>query len=262
MDPDSKWYQNEAYLASAAGGAGAEDFETGMSFIKNAKATANLARSTAAAGMENEMYGGRPLGGPSFDDSATRVRSYPEDTFGDFRSGIEQEGGSPPYPPSVTEDITADIGASPYTLDAYDLMPSEMTQPQRGGSFSDFATGKGQPQITTRRTGPRGMGRYETDITRAYPGDPASLDFTENFPTGYEENFGGMLPGDTRNIRSRNIGTKAGPGSIDEFYMNERGDVINRGSPIWSPNIGIEFGPYEGHSCLEIFCSCPTCCRR
>jgi len=47
-DPRSKFYGNEAYLSSRAGGEGAEDFATGMSFIKNAKASANLARNLAA----------------------------------------------------------------------------------------------------------------------------------------------------------------------------------------------------------------------
>ena len=47
---------------------------------------------------------GRDLGGPSFDDSATRVRSYPEY----FRSGIAQEGGATSSYP-VFDDITDDI---------------------------------------------------------------------------------------------------------------------------------------------------------
>lgn len=242
----SKWAGNEAWLESQAGGEGAEAFKTGMSFIKNAKATANLARTTEAArnqlAEEGLPYrsGIEQEGGPS--------RSYPVDTgtvFEDFRSGIEQEGGAP-YSYDVTEeDITADIGGSPYTLDALNLMPSEMTQPQRGGSFSDFATGKGQPQITRRRVGPRGMGQYETDIMRTYPGDPAALDFTDNFPTGYDKFFGGMQEGDNRNIQSRNLGTRAGPGSFDNFYMNEKGDVINRGSAVWAPDISVEFGDEE-----------------
>ena len=51
MDPNDKFYGSEAYLASQAGGSGAEDFATGMSFIKNAKASANLARDVAGQQM-------------------------------------------------------------------------------------------------------------------------------------------------------------------------------------------------------------------
>ena len=66
MDPTSKFYGNEAYLRAMAGGGGAEDFDTGMSFIKNAKATANLARQeamkqqadAAARGVSGEKYMG------------------------------------------------------------------------------------------------------------------------------------------------------------------------------------------------------------
>ena len=46
QDPNDKFYGNQAYLASQAGDSGAEDFNTGMSFIKNAKSSANLARET------------------------------------------------------------------------------------------------------------------------------------------------------------------------------------------------------------------------
>ena len=51
MDPNDKFYGSQAYLASQAGGDGAEDFATGMSFIKNAKASANLARDVAGQQM-------------------------------------------------------------------------------------------------------------------------------------------------------------------------------------------------------------------
>jgi len=50
MDPNYKFAGNEAWLRSQAGGDGRsqEHFDTAMSFIKNAKATANLARNTQA----------------------------------------------------------------------------------------------------------------------------------------------------------------------------------------------------------------------
>ena len=56
MDPNSKFYGNEAYLSAMAGADGAEDFTTGMSFIKNAKASANLARDLAAQQMTQGAY--------------------------------------------------------------------------------------------------------------------------------------------------------------------------------------------------------------
>jgi len=56
MDPNSRFYGNEAYLSAMAGGSGAEDFATGMSFIKNAKASANLARDLAAQQMTEGAY--------------------------------------------------------------------------------------------------------------------------------------------------------------------------------------------------------------
>ena len=247
-DPDSKWFQNQAYLESAAGAEGAEDFREGMTYIKNAKATSALRRATENArnqlaeeglpfrsGIEQE-------GGPS--------RSYPVDTgtaFEDFRSGIEQEGGSPYSYDMTEEDITADIGGSPYGLDALNLMPSYT--PSLGGSFSDFATGKGQPQITRRKTGKGrwgGPGQYTSDIMRTYPGDPNAGEFTDNFPTGYEKYFGGMEPRDTRNIQTSQTGTRAGPGSFDNFYMNTIGDIVNRGSNLNPlPDISVEFGEWE-----------------
>jgi len=45
MNPNSKWFGNEAYLESVAGAEGAEAFKTGMSFLKNAADTSNLHKS-------------------------------------------------------------------------------------------------------------------------------------------------------------------------------------------------------------------------
>jgi hypothetical protein len=241
----SKWAGNEAWLRSQAGGEGAEAFKTGMSFIKNAKATANLARATEAArnqlaeeglpfrsGIEQE-------GGPS--------RSYPVDDVTDVDLTESWTRHDPGADDVFTEDITADIGGSPYGLDALNLMPSYT--PSLGGSFSDFATGKGQPQITRRKTGKGrwgGPGQYTSDIMRTYPGDPNAGEFTDNFPTGYEKYFGGMEPRDTRNIQTSQTGTRAGPGSFDNFYMNTIGDIVNRGSNLNPlPDISVEFGEWE-----------------
>ncbi len=231
----SKWAGNEAWLRSQAGAEGAEKFKEGMTYIKNAEATANLARATEAArnqlaeeglpfrsGIEQE-------GGPS--------RSYPVDTgtaFEDFRSGIEQEGGSPYSYDMTEEDITADIGGSPYGLDALDLMPSDLDEQRQKTIFRNMFTGK------------RGPNMYEKMPITTYPHDISASDYTDNFPTGYEKYFGGMEPRDTRNIQTSQTGTRAGPGSFDNFYMNTIGDIVNRGSNINPlPKIGIEFGEWE-----------------
>ena len=63
MDPNDKFYGSEAYLRSQAGASGAEDFDIGMSFIKNAKATANLARDVDAQ-RRAMMAADADLGGP------------------------------------------------------------------------------------------------------------------------------------------------------------------------------------------------------
>jgi hypothetical protein len=70
MDPNDKFYGSEAYLRSQAGGSGAEDFDIGMSFIKNAKSSANIAdnltRANRAIAAQDAGLGGplSPAGGP------------------------------------------------------------------------------------------------------------------------------------------------------------------------------------------------------
>lgn len=226
----SKWAGNEAWLASQADGDKSELFDTGMSFIKNAKASANLRRATEAArnqlADESLPYrsGIEQEGGPS--------RSYPVDTgtvFEDFRSGIEQEGGAPySYDVSdVTEDITADVGGSPYTLNALDLMPSDLDEQRQKTIFRNMFTGK------------RGKDMYEKMPITTYPHDISSYDMTANYP-GMNV-MDRMSPGEDLMWRA--------PGSsgadMDRLYMNRIGDVINQGRYSAAPNISVSFGEDE-----------------
>jgi len=91
-DKNDKFYGNEAYLASQAGGSGAEDFATGMSFIKNAKASANLAEREAM--KQQADAAARGVSGVSYDepDLAFDDILYGEPGYGEPRqSGIDYE---------------------------------------------------------------------------------------------------------------------------------------------------------------------------
>ena len=220
--------KSDAWLRAQADSDKIDLFDTGLSFIKNAKATANLARATQAAQMENQMYGGRDLGGPSFDDSATRVRSYPEDIYADFRSGIEQEGGAPrSYPiDEVTEDITADV-AGPYTLDALDLMPSDLDEQRQKTIFQNRFTGQKHDP-------------YRKEALTTYPHDISSYDITGGYP-GMEV-MNTMSPGETSMWRDA---PGRGAANMDRLYMNRIGDVINQGRYSAAPNISVSFDEEE-----------------
>jgi hypothetical protein len=196
-----------------------------MSFIKNAKSTANLARATAAAGMENEMYGGRQLEGPSFDDSATRVRSYPEDTgyTGDYSD-----------PDEIFEDITADIGASPYDVTTgYNRDPIYDFERQR-----QKALFKDAPQNRMKRSG-----RMFDQMSYPFSEENMAGDYTAGYP-GMDV-MDQMTPEESIYHRDRNVGSRGAAGSFDELYMNRIGDVINRGPRHIVPNISVEFGEQE-----------------
>ena len=107
-DPSSKWYGNEAYLSSQAGASGAEDFKDGMSFIKNAKSSANLARNM----MMNEQA--QRNQGMSPDDYNERGEHW-TDTSGDsFNVGPDYETGEHWPIDDTPYDITADLGGDDY----------------------------------------------------------------------------------------------------------------------------------------------------
>jgi len=107
MDPNDKWYGNEAYLRSQAGGSGAEDFDIGMSFIKNAKSSANIAdnlkRANRAIAAQDSGLGGplTPAGGPIPDmDITTNLGTGQSMLSEDLNSRIPPE-----LNPELNEDI-------------------------------------------------------------------------------------------------------------------------------------------------------------
>ena len=96
MDPNDKFYGNQAYLSSQAGGSGAEDFATGMSFIKNAKSSANLARDVAGQQFTQNAYEN-----PS-------SRASPLDDYSAYEDITETitEDSYPNRPPLFEEDFS------------------------------------------------------------------------------------------------------------------------------------------------------------
>lgn len=90
-DPTDKFYGSEAYLASQAGGSGAEDFATGMSFIKNAKASANLAEREAMKQQANAAA--RGVSGVSYAEPDMLNEILPGEPGVDLRPYAGMESG-------------------------------------------------------------------------------------------------------------------------------------------------------------------------
>ncbi len=138
LNPNDKWGGNEAWLASHAGAEGAEDFKQGMSFIKNAKDSAQLARSLVA----NQQQG------PGTDTRANQ-------NFVDVKNAMEAMSGLGIAPKAdeiwegVTEDITADVGGD-ITEDIYGAYP---------GPEDDVLWGEPNPNYYESR------GLYESPLT-------------------------------------------------------------------------------------------------
>ena len=161
-DPNSKWYGNEAYLSAMAGGDGAEDFATGMSFIKNAKASANLARNMAAQeqaqGRSDMDFGGplTPAGGPI---------SITDNQFAPGYEGnlYDREQQIKDLEDQTIEDITADLGGDDYYTEG------ELWEDTSNDLYGDalYETGEmmpdeqyslwGDPGFYDKPVGPRGM---------------------------------------------------------------------------------------------------------
>ncbi len=91
MDPNDKFYGSQAYLASQAGGDGAEDFATGMSFIKNAKASANLARDVAS--QQQADAAARGVSGVSYAEPDMLNEILPGEPGVDLRPYAGMESG-------------------------------------------------------------------------------------------------------------------------------------------------------------------------
>jgi hypothetical protein len=107
MDPSYKFYGNEAWLRAQADGDKSHFFDEGMSFLKNARDTAELHRGfmrgqRASAAEENLGGPLTPTGGPiSITDNQfapgydQELPAYSDETFSD--------------PDDITDDITGDI---------------------------------------------------------------------------------------------------------------------------------------------------------
>ena len=170
MDPNSKFYGNESYLRSAAGADGAEDFDTGMSFIKNAKASANLARDIAGQQM----------------------------TQGAYERPSDRQPGLFASEPALNMDITADLpGYLPYPEpDMNELVPGEVMPPSseivpkqkpQPGDFYDYPDEKYLPSPWSPPVDPAAVyeGVYPSPITDTMYDDDLSEDairggFTDN----------------------------------------------------------------------------------
>tara|TARA_R100000093_G_scaffold19589_1_gene11271 strand:+ start:1355 stop:2635 length:1281 start_codon:yes stop_codon:yes gene_type:complete len=224
----SKWAGNEAWLRSQAGGEGAEAFKTGMSFIKNAKATANLARATEAArnqlaeeglpfrsGIEQE-------GGPS--------RSYPVDDVTDVDLTESWTRHDPGADDVFTEDITADIGGSPYNVTTgYDR-----------DKIYDFERQRPKTTFRNRFTGQK-HDPYDLVGTPTFPFSEENMagDYTAGYP-GMEV-MNELAPYEDAMWR----GPGGGAADMDRLYMNRIGDVINQGRYSAAPNISVSFDEEE-----------------
>ena len=228
MDPNYKFAGNEAWLRAQAGGDGRsqEHFDTAMSFIKNAKATANLARDTQA-----------------MEDAA--AYEGPGQTIG-------AAGG-----PIPDMDITSDIVPKPkprYVNPGQTPGPAGMgLMPNMQMSYEPL-TAAGSGMIS-------GYNRAEPGPFEYLPfySSPWDLNFTpENYeyglyppdqayPGGGPTTYGGPNPLDSK-LRAGGAGTGGSPtmggnlASIDA--LGARGYTVDDQGTIM-PNITVEFGPYD-----------------
>ena len=157
----SKWTGNEAWLRSMS--SDKEKFDTGMSFIKNAKASANLARNMAAQEQTQLNQGMSP------NDYYERGEHW-RDTSGDVAAiGPDYETGEhwniddTPFGLTETEDVTADVGGDDYYTEG------ELWEDTSNDLYGDalYETGEmmpdeqyslwGDPGFYDKPVGPRGM---------------------------------------------------------------------------------------------------------
>ena len=156
----SKWTGNEAWLRSMS--SDKEKFDTGMSFIKNAKASANLARNMAAQeqaqGRSDMDFGGplTPAGGPI---------SITDNQFAPGYEGnlYDREQQIKDLEDQTIEDITADLGGDDYYTEG------ELWEDTSNDLYGDalYETGEmmpdeqyslwGDPGFYDKPVGPRGM---------------------------------------------------------------------------------------------------------
>ena len=221
FDKDYKFGGNEAWLRSQA--QDKEKFDTGMSFIKNAKSTANLARATQA--MEDAAYDG------------------PGQTTG-------AAGG-----PIPDMDITSDIApkekpryVNPGQTDGpvgMGLMPNmQMNYEPLTAAGSGMISGYNRPEPGPFEYLPLYSSPWDFNFTpenyeyglyppdQAYPGGGPSRypGATTNLRQGLYDQTGGS-PTMGGNLASQNALGMRG------YDVNDQGTIM--------PNITVEFGPYD-----------------
>tara|TARA_R100001082_G_scaffold31423_1_gene16010 strand:- start:380 stop:1648 length:1269 start_codon:yes stop_codon:yes gene_type:complete len=227
MDPNYKFAGNEAWLRAQAGGDGRsqEHFDTAMSFIKNAKATANLARGTQAMEAEADAFN-RPS---------------------DRQPGLEPD-----------MDITSDIvpirkdkpryvnpGQTPGPA-GMGLMPNmDMDYGPLTAAGSGMISGYNRAEPGPFEYLPFYSGPFDFNFTPEdyeyglYPPDQA-------YPGGGARTYAGGANALDRKLNAGNVGGSPTMGgnlaSIDA--LGNRGyDVNNQGTIM--PNISVEFGPFD-----------------
>ena len=233
----SKWTDNEAWLSSQA--ADQDAFKTGMSFIKNAKATANLRRNLEAQrdlatdfSDPDEIFADPVISAIDYDEMGLGADPENDILYGE--------------PDGVLEAADSPLGDYGSYLDAGNLMP---------GSPVDTENLKRRAVFGNRKTGVRGMGPEEKfvrgfeygDVFDDYDFGQAGMNDFAGMTGPYTTDEGDYIPGDTRNVINRGTG-RVTPGRFDQFYMNRIGDIINRGpmtSSGFIPNISVEFGDDE-----------------
>ena len=219
----SKWTDNEAWLSSQA--ADQDAFKTGMSFIKNAKATANLRRNLEAQrdlatdfSDPDEIFADPVISAIDYDEMGLGADPENDILYGE--------------PDGVLEAADSPLGDYGSYLDAYSppgrLIPTDRDHLRRSALFVDAP----QSPLGINKPKTRFAGfNYPYDYTTDYTFGDAGMDDFAGMTGPYTTDEGDYIPGDTRYAVNRNKGTRAGllPGARDEFYMNRIGDVINQG---------------------------------
>jgi len=217
MDPSYKFAGNEAWLRAQAGGDGKsqEYFDTAMSFIKNAKATANLARDTQQ--MEEDAtlanLGGplTPAGGPIPDM--------------DITSDIAPKEKPRYINPGQTEG-PAGMGLLPNMQMSYEPLTA---------AGSGMISGYNRPEPGPFEYLPFYSSPWDLNFTPEdydyglYPPDQA-------YPGGGATTYGRTIGGG----KSRTGGSPTMGGNLASI------DALgNRGYDQPFPNITVEFGPFD-----------------
>ena len=231
MDPNYKFGGNEAWLRAQAGGDGRsqEHFDTAMSFIKNAKATANLARGTQQMEEDARLanLGGplTPAGGPIPDMDITsdivpiRKDKPPRDEV------RPPNWGTGPAGMDLKPNMDMDYG--PLTAAGSGMISGYNRAEPGPFEYLPFYSSPWDFNFTPEDYE---YGLYPPD--QAYPGGGASKypGATTNLRKGLYDQTGGS-PTMGGNLASQNALGMRG------YDVNDQGTIM--------PNISVEFGPFD-----------------